>query len=163
MFELAQALAVAKIQQDVSGALRLLHPDVVLENPAFGTTARGVAADRLALTRFFAIFPDCHVDPAGHGDDGETPVCSGTSRITMTGKGFQDIPSGDHAEVPVFTGFSFADDLSPLNGSSSTCPFCARSWGCPPMRCGALCSALPVPESTRKDPGNDDGRAHQDR
>lgn len=41
MFELAQALAVAKSRQDLPAALRLLHADMVLESPAFGTTARG--------------------------------------------------------------------------------------------------------------------------
>ncbi|GAA4503704.1 hypothetical protein GCM10023191_056850 [Actinoallomurus oryzae] len=41
MFEPAQALAVAKSHQDIPAALALLHPEMVLENPAFGTTARG--------------------------------------------------------------------------------------------------------------------------
>jgi hypothetical protein len=43
MFEPAQALAVAKSHQDIPAALALLHPEMVLENPAFGTTARGPA------------------------------------------------------------------------------------------------------------------------
>ena len=56
MFELAQALAVAKSRQDVPAALKLLHPDMLLENPAFGSTARGLAENEEALTRFFASF-----------------------------------------------------------------------------------------------------------
>jgi hypothetical protein len=43
MFELAQALAVAKSRQDVPAALTVLHEDMLLETPAFGTSARGLA------------------------------------------------------------------------------------------------------------------------
>ena len=57
MFELAQALAVAKSRQDAAAALVLLHPDMVLETPAFGTRARGLDANREVLTKFFASFP----------------------------------------------------------------------------------------------------------
>lgn len=58
MFELAQTLAVAKSRQDVPAAMRLFHRDMVLETPAFGTTARGPAENKKALTRFFRSFPD---------------------------------------------------------------------------------------------------------
>ena len=58
MFELAQALAVAKSRQDVGAALALLHPEMVLEAPAFGSVARGLAENEFALARFFATFPD---------------------------------------------------------------------------------------------------------
>ncbi|MDT7610035.1 MAG: hypothetical protein QOG96_4538, partial [Pseudonocardiales bacterium] len=61
MFELAEALAVAKSRRDVAAAVRLLHHDMVLETPAFGTLARGLAANEEALTRFFASFPDYEV------------------------------------------------------------------------------------------------------
>ncbi len=54
MFELAQALAVAKSRPDVPAAVRLFHPDMLLETPAFGTVARGLAENEKALTRFFA-------------------------------------------------------------------------------------------------------------
>jgi hypothetical protein len=43
MFELAQALAVAKSRQDVPAAMKLFHRDMLLESPAFGTMARGLA------------------------------------------------------------------------------------------------------------------------
>ena len=49
MFELAQALAVAKSRQDVPAAMELFHRDMVLQAPAFGTTARGPAANEKAL------------------------------------------------------------------------------------------------------------------
>ncbi|WP_406238767.1 ester cyclase [Nocardia sp. NBC_01009] len=111
MFELAQILAVAKSKQDLPAALRLLHPEMVLENLAFGTTARGLAENEQALARFFATFPDYHVDLEGHADDGESLVCWGTARMTMTGNRFGVIPSGERAEVPVFIRFTFADGL----------------------------------------------------
>jgi hypothetical protein len=56
MFELAHNLAVAKNRQDVPAALRLLHPEMLLESPAFGTRARGPATfndDLIASERFF--------------------------------------------------------------------------------------------------------------
>ncbi|MGS2811075.1 ester cyclase [Nocardia sp. MW-W600-9] len=111
MFELAQALATAKSRQDLSAALRLLHPDMVLETPAFGTTARGLAENERALARFFASFPDYRVELAGFADNGETLVCWGTARMTMTGNRFGVTSNGVRAEVPVFIGFTFADDL----------------------------------------------------
>ncbi|MFF3572840.1 ester cyclase [Nocardia jiangxiensis] len=111
MFELAQALAVAKSRQDLPASLRLLHPDMVLRSPAFGTTARGPAENARALARFFASFPDYQVELAGHADDGETLVCWGTARMTMTGNRFGVTPNGVRAELPVFITFTFADDL----------------------------------------------------
>jgi hypothetical protein len=53
MFELAQALAMAKSRQDVPAALKVLHPDMVLECPPFGSVARGLEEKSRALTRFF--------------------------------------------------------------------------------------------------------------
>lgn len=111
MFELAQALAVAKSGQDLPAAMRLLHPSMVLDSPAFGTTARGVAENERALARFFASFPDYRVELAGHADNGETLVCWGTARMTMTGNRFGVAPNGTRAELPVFITFTFADDL----------------------------------------------------
>ncbi|WP_067467701.1 ester cyclase [Nocardia amamiensis] len=111
MFELAQALAIAKSRQDLPAAMALLHPDMVLETPAFGTTARGRAENEKVLARFFASFPDYHVELDGHADDGETLVCWGTAWMTMTGNRFGGEPNGRRAQVPVFIQFTFADDL----------------------------------------------------
>ena len=76
MFELAQALAAAKGRQDVARATKLLHPEMVLETPAFGTIARGLAENETVLRRFFASFPDydvlCMATPAM-----PTPWCAG--------------------------------------------------------------------------------------
>ncbi|MFF5980922.1 ester cyclase [Streptomyces olindensis] len=111
MFELAHALAVAKSRQDIPAALRLLHPDMVLETPAFGTTARGLAENEKALRRFFASFPDYDVALHGRASDSDTLVCWGTARLTMTGDRFGVLPNGERAEVPVFIQFTFKDDL----------------------------------------------------
>jgi predicted ester cyclase len=111
MFELAQALAAAKSRQDVPAAMRLFHPDMVQEAPAFGTLVHGLAENEKALTRFFASFPDYNVALRGHASDGETLVCWGMVRMTMTGDRFGVVPKGRRAELPVFIQFSFRDDL----------------------------------------------------
>jgi hypothetical protein len=111
MFELAQGLALAKSRQDVPAALRLLHPEMLLESAAFGTRARGLAENERALTRFFASFPDYDVALDGHASAGGTLVCWGTARMTMTGGRFAGVPNGRRAELPVFIRFTFKDDL----------------------------------------------------
>jgi predicted ester cyclase len=111
MFELATELATAKSRGDVPSALRLLHRDMVLETPAFGTTARGTTENERTLTRFFAAFPDYDVELHGHASSAETLVCWGTARMTMTGDRFGVVPNGRRAEVPVFIEFAFRDNL----------------------------------------------------
>jgi predicted ester cyclase len=111
MFELAQALAVAKSRQDVSAALKVLHPEMLLENPAFGTRARGLAENEKVLNRFFAAFPDYNVVLEGHAANDETLVCWGRVQMTMTGDRFGVVPNGGRAELPVFIQFAFKDDL----------------------------------------------------
>lgn len=111
MFELAQALAVAKSRQDVPAALQLLHQDMLLENPAFGTTARGLAENEKALTRFFTSFPDYNVALEGHASNGDSLICWGQARMTLTGNRFGVTPNGRRAALPVFIQFGFKDDL----------------------------------------------------
>ncbi|MFE3518278.1 ester cyclase [Streptomyces sp. NPDC059166] len=111
MLELAQALAAAKSRQDVPAAMSLCHPDMTLEAPPFGTTARGPAANERALTRFFASFPDYAVTLDGHAAGDDTLICWGTVKMTMTGDRFGVTPGGRRAELPVFIQFSFKDDL----------------------------------------------------
>jgi predicted ester cyclase len=111
MFELAQQLAAAKSRQDVAAALKLLDQDMLLEGPAFGTCARGLAENEAALARFFKSFPDYEVVLSGHADDGETLVCWGQVRMTMTGDRFGVTPNGRRAELPVFIRFTFRNDL----------------------------------------------------
>lgn len=111
MLELAQALAVAKSRQDVPAALKLLHPAMLLETPAFGTCARGLGENEKTLKRFFASFPDYDVALEGHADGDGVLVCWGTARMTMTGDRFGVTPNGRRAELAVFIQFSFEDDL----------------------------------------------------
>ncbi|MGP3976402.1 ester cyclase [Streptomyces sp. 8N114] len=111
MVELAHALAVAKSRQDIPAALRLLHPEMLLETPAFGTTARGRAENERALRRFFAAFPDYDITLDGHASNADTLVCWGTARLTMTGDRFGVQPDGSRAALPVFLRFTFQDDL----------------------------------------------------
>ena len=111
MFELAQALAVAKSRQDVPAALKLLHRDMLLESPAFGTSARGLDENQKTLTRFFTSFPDYNVVLQGHASNGDSLVCWGTVQMTMTGNRFGVVPNGRRAELPVFIQFAFKDDL----------------------------------------------------
>lgn len=111
MMDLATELAVVKSRQDVTAALRLMHDEMVLEAPAFGTVARGLDANEAALRTFFASFPDYDVQLGGHAADGETLACWGTVRMTMTGNRFGVEPNGRRAELPVFLRFAFADGL----------------------------------------------------
>lgn len=111
MFELAQALAEAKSRQDVPAALRLLHPNVLLEAPAFGSQAQGLGENEKALKRFFASFPDYDVDLQGHASCDDTLICWGRALMTMTGDRFGVVPNGNRAALPVFIRFAFADDL----------------------------------------------------
>jgi predicted ester cyclase len=111
MFELAQALAIAKSRQDVPAALKLLHDDMLLETPAFRTAAKGLAENEKVLTRFFASFPDYNVVLQGHAANDDTLVCWGTVQMTMTGDRFGVRSNGRRAELPVFIQFAFKDDL----------------------------------------------------
>ena len=110
MFKLAERLAVAKSRQDVAAALEVLHPEMVLETPAFGTWVQGLADNERILTRFFKSFPDYHVTLDGHACSDGTLVCWGTARMTMTGDRFGVVPNGRRAELPVFITFAFRDD-----------------------------------------------------
>jgi predicted ester cyclase len=111
MFELAQALALAKNRQDVPAAMKLFHRDMVLTVPAFGTTARGLAENEKALTGFFTSFPDYHVALQGHASNSDTLICWRTVRMTMTGDRFGVVPNGERAQLPVFIQFVFKEDL----------------------------------------------------
>jgi predicted ester cyclase len=111
MFELAQSLATAKSQQNLPAAIELLHEEMVLETPAFGTTARGRAENEKALSVFFDTFPDYYVVLQDQASTEETLVCWGEAHMTMTGERFGVVPSGSRAEVPVFIQFTFKDDL----------------------------------------------------
>ena len=52
--------------------MQLFDPDMLLETPAFGTRASGLAENEAALARFFRSFPDYDVVLHGHASDGKT-------------------------------------------------------------------------------------------
>jgi len=110
MFELAQGLALAKSRQDVAAAMALLDDNMLLEAPAFGTRARCQAENEAALGKFFRNFPDYSVVLEGHASNGETLICWGTVRMTMTGDRFGVVPNGQCAQLPVFIQFGFKND-----------------------------------------------------
>lgn len=111
MFVLAQALAEAKGRQDLPAAMKLLHPEMLLETPAFGSRAQGTAENEAALARFFASFPDYHIELEGHATADGVLICWGTAHMTMTGSRFGVVPNGQQAHVPVFIRFTFKDGL----------------------------------------------------
>lgn len=111
MYELAEDLAIAKSRQDVVAALELMHPGVVLETPAFGAVVEGLPLNEVVLRWFFSAFPDYQVQLLGHAANGDTLVCWGLARMTLTGNGLGRTPNGRRAEFPVTLRFTFADDL----------------------------------------------------
>ena len=111
MFGLAQALAAAKSRQDVPAAMKLFHEEMVLETPAFGTKAAGLAANAEILTSFFKSFPDYNVVLHGSASNDTDLICWGVAQMTMTGERSGVTPNGRRAEVPVFIQFAFKDDL----------------------------------------------------
>jgi len=44
----------------------------------------------------------------GHAGSGDTLICWGTARMTMTGERFGVVPNGRRAELPVFIEFAFS-------------------------------------------------------
>lgn len=86
----------------MAATLKLPDKDMVLEAPAFGTRSRGLAENEAALTKFFRNFPYYSVELEDHASDGETLVCWGTVRMTMTGDRFGVVPNGRRAQLPVF-------------------------------------------------------------
>jgi predicted ester cyclase len=110
MFALAQGLAIAKSRQDVAAALTFLAPDMLLENPAFGTSVRGLPDNERALTRWFKMFPDYHVVLAGRANNADTLICWGKVQMTMTGGQLGVAPNGRRVELPVYIQFTFKDD-----------------------------------------------------
>ena len=111
MFALAQELAEAKGRQDVDAAMKLLHPTMLLETPAFGTRVRGHAQVKEVLERFFMTFPDYRVSLEGHASSSDVLVCWGTVQMTMNGNRFGVTPNGRQAELPVFMKFGFKNGL----------------------------------------------------
>jgi hypothetical protein len=72
----------------------LLDKDIVFEAPAFGTRSRGLAQNQATLAKFLGHFPDYNVELEDHASNGETLICWGTARMTMTGDRFASFLTG---------------------------------------------------------------------
>jgi len=110
MIELVEALAEAKSRQDVPAAVRLFHPEMVLEAPAFGVAAHGLAENEQALNGFFVSFPDYAVTLDGHAHSAGTLVCWGTARMTPAEGWLGLAPHRRPVQLPVVLRFTFAGD-----------------------------------------------------
>lgn len=111
MLELVELLAKAKSRQDLPAAMKVQHPNMVLESPAFGSTARGTKENERVLARFFKTFPDYNVTLGGYATNSDSFICWGTVRMTLTGDRFGVTANGKQTELPVFMRFTFGDDL----------------------------------------------------
>lgn len=114
MYALAARLGEAKNRQNVDDALRVMHDDIVLHSPAWGTVARGKAVNRTVLERFLHNYPDYHVSFDGWLADAESFVGWGTVRMTMS-RNARDAsgqtPNGWRVKVPVTIRLTFRDGL----------------------------------------------------
>ena len=109
MAQIAGALAEAKSRQDVEAAMRIYHPQGVLEAPPFGSRREGAAEIRASLERFFSLFPDYAVTLEGSAASGNTLIAWGEIKVTLTGKPGGQSPNGERSRLPVFILFRFRD------------------------------------------------------
>jgi len=111
MAGLVGKLAAVKSRQDTSAALALMHEDMVLDSPAFGTRVRGLTDNRLVLDRLFRAFPDYSVSLEGDAASPVAYACWGKVQMTMRGKRFGVSSNGRPAILPAFFLFGFRDGL----------------------------------------------------
>lgn len=102
-------LAQAKSDQDIDAAMKVYHPDAVLESPSLGTCYVGEQV-KDAVAGWFAFAPDYRVEIAGAALDGETLCCWGTISFTPAFTAAGQIPNGNKVSVPVFMLFEFRDE-----------------------------------------------------
>jgi predicted ester cyclase len=105
---IVRRLAQAKSRHDVTTAMAIYHPEVVLESPPLGTRYAGDEV-RGAVEGWFAFAPDYEVRVDGHGLDGETLCCWGEVSLTPAFTWGGAMPNGKRATVPVFMLFRFRD------------------------------------------------------
>ena len=101
-------LAQAKSRQDVAAAMKIYHPDGILESPPLGTRYVGPEIED-AIKGWFTFAPDYTVRVDGHGMDGETLCCWGEISFTPAFTFGGAPPNGNRASVPVFMLFRFQD------------------------------------------------------
>jgi predicted ester cyclase len=111
MAGLVGKLAAAKSRQDTAAALALMHEDMVLDSPAFGTRVHGLTDNRAVLDRLFRTFPDYRVSMEGAAPSPIAYACWGRVRMTMRGERFGVSSNGRPAVLPAFFLFGFRDGL----------------------------------------------------
>ncbi|MCW5890869.1 MAG: ester cyclase [bacterium] len=108
---LVRTYCIAKSRGDVAAALRVCHPDFVLETIPFGTRSQGAGETALHLTAFFAAFPDYTVLLEGLAADGDAVVCWGDVRLTLRGPLGPLPPTDRTARLPMCSIFTVRDGL----------------------------------------------------
>lgn len=111
MANLVAQLADAKSRQSTAEALKLMHGDIVLDSPAFGTRVQGHADNQAALNRLFYTFPDYSVAMDGAATNPTTYTCWGCVRMTMKGERLGVEANGKPAIIPAFFVFGFRAGL----------------------------------------------------
>lgn len=105
MIDYVTALARAKSNQDIAGALIIYHPEIELITPAFSSHGCGRSEVRRQLRYFFRLFPDYDVHVTNFAKDGNVLFAEGVVKVTPdTANG-----TAQTASVPVSMKFEFAD------------------------------------------------------
>lgn len=111
MSDLVSKLATCKSRGDVNASLALMHPDMVLDSPGFGTRAIGLDDNKKVLHRLFTGFPDYSVSMEGCAASPTVYSCWGRVKMTMEGERFGVKPNGKGAELPAAFQFGFRGGL----------------------------------------------------
>jgi len=106
MINCVTALAKAKNEQDVAGALKIYHFDAELVAPTFSAHARGRNELERSLQYFFHLFPDYHVAVSDYVETDTGLHAQGFIKVTPnTVKG-----KAKTATIPASMAFEFADN-----------------------------------------------------
>ena len=109
MCSIVNALAAAKSKQNIEEALKVYHPNCVLDSPSFGSKFEGEEQIRKALVNFFSFAPDYEVDLPHMAADGDTLCGWGTVKFTPAFTYAGEKPNGRRIATPVFILFRFKD------------------------------------------------------
>ena len=133
--------------RDIAAMNAVHHPDMIAHIPGNAEPIRGRAAHTAAMTQFFRIFPDVHVDNAPY------PVQFGSgdwitviSRTTGTFTGEMILPDGT-VIAPTGKAFDLEFGQTP-SGTATRSPRSSPS-GTPLCRRSSSASPSPEPKSKR--------------
>ncbi|MGF6757443.1 nuclear transport factor 2 family protein [Paraburkholderia sp. GAS42] len=108
--EVLAKLGAAKSRQDLDEAMRLYHPEMVLDIPCFDGVYKGETNLRNILTTFFKIFPDYSVSLDNQWEHNGHILVLGKISVTLTGEFEGHKANGKRVTVPVFMDFTFRDE-----------------------------------------------------